>query len=260
MENSPPAGNPQLQRETEAGQALARLVPGLAHDLNTLIGIALTAATHASGTIATLDQSLDGATLTKARLQSGFDSIIEALRLVEGNLNRAAQLIGGLKHLTGQAQGAAPAVIDVRALLEDLELALGPNIRKSPHRLEIAAPAVLPLRTRGVELGRVLLNLIQNSLTHAFPSGQAGTVRLAASQIEGGVTIAVADDGDGMSPEVAAHAFDPYFTTRRDEGGTGLGLAVAKDLVQGALEGQIDLETAPGKGTTIRLTLLDLEG
>ncbi|MCC6129020.1 MAG: HAMP domain-containing histidine kinase [Acidobacteria bacterium] len=165
-----------------------------------------------------------------------------------------------MKHITGQQTGADPAAVNVRTVLDDLAMALGPAFRKSPHRLEVDAPDLLPLKTRGIELGRVLLNLVQNCLVHAFPKGTAGTVRLEARGSDGGVVITVADTGSGMPPDVAARAFDLYYTTRRDEGGTGLGLSVVKDLVEGSLQGRISLQTSPGAGTIFRITLPNIRG
>ncbi|MCC6129019.1 MAG: hypothetical protein IT186_03750 [Acidobacteria bacterium] len=93
MDDSAETQNLQMLQETESDRVLARLVPGLAHDLNSILGVALTAATHATGTLTSLGGSLEGATLTKSQLQSGLDTIEEALRLVEGNLVRAVQLV-----------------------------------------------------------------------------------------------------------------------------------------------------------------------
>jgi signal transduction histidine kinase len=104
--------------------------------------------------------------------------------------------------------------------------------------------------------GQVLTNLMLNSATHAFPDGARGSVRIAA-QASGkdNVEVLFSDDGCGMSPEVRRQVFDPFFTTRRDQGSTGLGLYIVHNIVTNRLGGRINLETRPGAGTKIRIVV-----
>ena len=148
--------------------------------------------------------------------------------------------------------------IDLRSLIDEVAAGLGASLKASPLRLVVEAPVALPLRTRPAALVRVLLNLVQNAVVHAFPDGSAGTVTIAASLAPTGATVTVKDDGVGMPPEVAARAFDPGFTTRREKGGTGLGLSIVHDTVEKVLGGTVALETAPGAGAVFRLSLPSL--
>jgi signal transduction histidine kinase len=104
--------------------------------------------------------------------------------------------------------------------------------------------------------GQVLTNLVLNSAVHAFPDGARGTVHIAA-QASGkhNVEVLFSDDGCGMSPEVTRQVFDPFFTTRRDQGSTGLGLHIVHNIVTNRLGGRINLETRPGAGTKIRIVV-----
>ncbi len=249
-----------LVDEAENARVLARLLPGVAHDINSLVGVAVTATTHARGTLSSLSEAVDGSALTKAKLQTGLERLEEALRLIQTNLERTLGLVAGLKHLTGRAPRAAPEPVDIPRLLDDIALAFGPAFRKSPHRLVINAPRTLSLTTLPSELSRVLLNLVQNALIHAFLDETPGTVTVNAALSTNGAILTIEDDGAGMPPEVAARAFEPYYTTRRGEGGTGLGLAIVADLVEKSLEGRLSLETIPGKGTTFRIALPNLVG
>ena len=102
--------------------------------------------------------------------------------------------------------------------------------------------------------GQVLTNLVLNSAVHAYPDGARGSVHIAA-QASGKrhVEVLFSDDGCGMSPEVKRQVFDPFFTTRRDQGSTGLGLHIVHNIVTNRLGGRINLETKPGAGTKIRI-------
>jgi len=104
--------------------------------------------------------------------------------------------------------------------------------------------------------GQVLTNLVINSAVHAFPDGTPGAVHIA-TQASGkhNVEVLFSDDGCGMSAEVRRQVFDPFFTTRRDQGSTGLGLHIVHNIVTNRLGGRINLETRPGAGTKIRIVV-----
>ncbi len=245
----------RLLREAEADRALARTVPGVAHDLNTLVGIAVTAASHEAETVASLRASLESGALTRSSMTASLAKLDEAGTLVRTNLGRAVELIASLKHLTAGGPSGVLSVVDVTRLLEDAARGLAPLARKSASRVEVRAPESLAVRTDAAALARVVLNLAHNALVHAFEEGRGGTVVLAAEPSDGGAVVTVADDGRGMPPDVEARAFEPHFTTARERGGTGLGLSVARDLVEGPLRGSLELSTGAGRGTTIRLRL-----
>jgi signal transduction histidine kinase len=104
--------------------------------------------------------------------------------------------------------------------------------------------------------GLVLTNLVHNAIVHAFPDAQAGTITLkAVASGPDNVEIIVSDDGCGMISEIRRRAFDPFFTTRRREGATGLGLPIVHSMVVDQLEGRLSLTSEPGRGTTVRLIL-----
>lgn len=247
-----------LLREAREDRAVAQMVPGVAHDVNTLLGIAVTAVTHALDTAGSLRAALGAGTLGKSQLASGLESVEEAVRLSHANLERAVSLIRSLRHVVGAGGPEPPEAIDLRALIDEVAAGMRASMKGSPHRLVVEAPESLPLRTRPGALVRVLLNLVQNASVHAFPDGAAGTVTISVSISPTGVVVAVKDDGLGMPPEVAARAFEPGFTTRRESGGTGLGLPIVRDSVEKALGGTVALETAPGTGTVFRLMLPSL--
>ena len=101
--------------------------------------------------------------------------------------------------------------------------------------------------------GQVLTNLFLNSIAHAFPDGQQGKIAIKVSASSANdVEIIFTDDGCGMTPDVRRQAFDPFFTTRRHQGCTGLGLHIVYSVVTDRLGGRLDLKTEPGKGTRVR--------
>ncbi len=247
-----------LLREAREDRAVAQMVPGVAHDVNTLLGIAVTAVSHALDTAGSLRAALGTGTLAKSQLASGLESLEGAARISQTNLERAVSLVRSLRHVAGAGGSEPTEGTDVRSLIDEVAAGLGASLKASPLRLVVEAPETLPLLTRPAALVRVLLNLVQNAVVHAFPDGSAGTVTIAASATPTGATVSVKDDGVGMPPEVAERVFEPGFTTRREKGGSGLGLSIVHDTVEKALGGMVALETAPGAGTVLRLSLPNL--
>ncbi|HJW10125.1 MAG TPA: HAMP domain-containing sensor histidine kinase [Holophagaceae bacterium] len=245
-------------KELEALAWFSHMVPGLAHDLNTLLGICITATSHLQGQVSRLKSDFDGGKLGKAAFAAYLDHLGQASELLAANLGRANALTGSLKHLTVSQARQEPEMVDLGTLLGEISLAFSPQLKQHPHRLEVRAPEVLVIRTRSGELTRVLLNLVQNAMVHAFPDGRAGHILLQAEATEGGASLKVADDGAGMDKEILARIFEPYFTTSREGGGSGLGLPLCRDLVEGPLGGRLSVESVPGYGSTFHISLPSL--
>ncbi len=130
---------------------------------------------------------------------------------------------------------------------------LGVRIRRSGHRVTVTGPEDLTLDSYPGALGQILTNLVMNSIIHGFDTGHSGALRIAVTEAADRVTLVYTDDGRGIAPEVQGRVFEPFFTTSRDKGGSGLGLNIVYTLVTRTLRGQIGLDSAPGAGVTFTL-------
>lgn len=145
---------------------------------------------------------------------------------------------------------------DLREATEQIVASVRPVLRKTTVTVDIDMPEGLMIESYPGAYGQVLTNLILNASTHAFGDGQSGTIRIAAKpRGETDIELTFSDDGAGMTPEIQRKAFDPFFTTRRNKGGTGLGLHIVYTLVTQQLAGRLVLDSKPGKGTTFRIVL-----
>ena len=145
---------------------------------------------------------------------------------------------------------------DLADLTEQVVMSLKPGLRKQNLALNVDCKPDLSMNSYPGPYGQVLTNLFLNTVAHAYPGGGGGTVTITARELdEDHVLIVFEDDGCGMTPEVRRRAFDPFFTTRRDQGGTGLGLHIVYSIVTARLGGRIHLTSAQGKGTRIEITL-----
>jgi signal transduction histidine kinase len=242
--------------ETERLAALGRLVAGVAHELNSPVGISLTVASTLARRCANFaDQILTGP-VRRSRLTEFTDGCGDAANQLVANLQRAAELIQSFKQVTADRSHAGRRSFDLKFATEQIVASVRPGLPKDRNSLALEIPFDIVLDSYPGAYGQVLTNLIFNAVTHGFADGPAGHVlikarRLGLEQVE----ITFSDDGVGIPEDIQRHVFDPFFTTRRALGCTGLGLYIVHNLVTDQLGGRITLVSAPGKGTTICMTL-----
>ncbi len=247
----------RTEMELERHRALSQMVAGVAHEINTPLGIANTAANiirqelNAPGMAVLSHGSMD---------KRALDDVLEALNLLERNIQRAHKLIQDFKQV---AVGQLTDVKEQMDLSEAVADIVGLfNISARQARLELVIHDNLPATTRtwvGYRgyLTQVLLNILTNVERYAYPDGTGGRVELeldAAHRVVPTFTITVRDFGKGIRSEDVPRVFDVFFTTGRGAGGSGLGLAIVHTIVTEPLQGTIDISSAQGVGTTVTVT------
>lgn len=248
----------QAQQEllqSEKLAALGALVAGVAHELNTPIGNAVTVASTLVQTH-TRFADLVQTGLTRSAMATYLDDVREGGQIIERNLARAAQLIGSFKQLAVDQTSSQRRRFSLDELVQEITLAMRPTLRKTPVQLHTEIAPALTLDSYPGPLGQVLMNLINNALVHAFDGASSGHIRLTAVP-EGGdaLRLDVTDDGCGIALQNQQKVFDPFFTTRLGQGGSGLGLHITYTLVTGVLGGRIALHSRPGQGCRFTLHL-----
>lgn len=178
----------------------------------------------------------------------------EAASQIMINLGHAADLIQSFKQVAADRNVSDRRRFDLGEVTEQVVKGLRFGLRSQNLAVSVECEPNLAMNSYPGPYGQVLTNLVLNSAVHAFPDGARGSVRIAA-QASGKdhVEVLFSDDGCGMSPEVKRQVFDPFFTTRRDQGSTGLGLHIVHNIVTNRLGGRINLETRPGAGTKIQI-------
>jgi PAS domain S-box-containing protein len=242
--------------EVEKLAALGRLVAGVAHEINNPVGTSLTVATALERKTAMIATEMTQGTLRRSSLLEFLKISREASSQLITNLNHAAELIQSFKQVAIDRNQSKPRTFDLGDLTEQIVLSLRPGLGKKNLALKVECQPDLTMISYPGPYGQVLTNLFLNSVTHAFPNDKAGAIDikvLAAGNDY--IEILFCDDGCGMSPDDRRKAFDPFFTTRRDQGSTGLGLHIVHSIVTNYLGGRVHLDSEPGKGTKIRLVL-----
>jgi PAS domain S-box-containing protein len=244
------ARNQLLQSEKLA--ALGGLVAGVAHELNTPMGNALTTASALQSQVKLFTQELGNAGLRRSQLDSFVAHCLEAADLIERSISKAAALVSSFKRIAVDQTGESRCKFGLPDLVTETLLTISPTLRQSQARISLDIPQELVLDSFPGAIEQVLTNLVQNAAIHAQDGARplliAIHARLTQETGEPRLQLVISDNGRGMDADTLKRAFDPYFTTRFGQGGSGLGLYIVHNLVTGTLGGTISLESALDKG------------
>lgn len=240
--------------QTEKNAALGGMVAGLAHEINTPVGNALMAATSIQ----------QGVIDFRGRLAQGvkrseFESFLELLgassEIAERNLHRAAELVSSFKQVAVDQTSDQRRRFDLSEVVREIVLTLQPTFRGTPYVLNNTIEPGCQLDSYPGALGQVLTNLINNAVMHGLDGRPAGAVRLAALCSGGEVEVLVTDDGWGIPAELQARIFEPFYTSKRGQGGTGLGLHISHGIVARVLGGSLNVRSDVGQGSAFILRI-----
>ena len=243
--------------DAERLAALGGLVAGVAHEVNNPIGISLTVASSFARRTEMFEAELksDGG-LRRSQLEDFVRSSRDASQQLVANLHRAGELIQSFKQVAVDRSHAERRQFSLSEATDQIIASLRPVLKRAPIELTVDVPEGLIIDGYPGSYGQILTNLFLNAVNHAFVDGRSGTISIAARpRGQDDVEINFADNGAGMTPDVQRQAFDPFFTTRRNEGGTGLGLHIVYNLVTQQLGGRMMLESRLGQGTTFRIIM-----
>ncbi|MDA7818205.1 HAMP domain-containing histidine kinase [Sulfurimonas sp.] len=254
---------PFINEKTEAQKSLVesakmaslgRLVAGVAHEINTPIGVSVTAASHLR------KKYNEFLTLYKENAvnQESFDKFLnvneKSTSIILNNLERAAGLISSFKSMAVDQSSNDIREINLDQYIKSAVFALEPKLRKFHHIVEVNAPNIVINIAAGA-ISQVLTNLIENAIIHAFSEVDDGKIIINARAIDDSLELVYIDNGKGMDEDTADKFFDPFFTTQRSNGGSGLGTHLIYNLVTQSLNGTITLKTNLNEGVEIAMSI-----
>lgn len=235
--------------ESEKMASLGRLVAGVAHELNTPLGVSVTASSNLLELVKQLRTAFESQTLTRNDFASSIANINEAGSIVYRNLNRAAELVTHFKLVAVDTSNDEQREINLKEYLSDLVSSLSPALKKGHHKVQIDCCDNLVIKVDPGVIAHIFTNLILNSLIHGFENRHEGLITITVELEDSKLRVYFWDNGKGMSKEVQSKIFEPFYTTKRGAGGSGLGMNIVYNLVVQKLKGTISCSSEIGKGT-----------
>lgn len=242
--------------QNEKMASLGTLVSGIAHEVNTPLGIAITAASHLKEELRITHSALEENKLTKTGLENFVAGSLETESLLSNNLHRAASLIKSFKMVAVDQSSEEQRNINLRGYLDEVLLSLRPKLKSTSIEVHNDIPEDIQLQVAPGALAQIYTNLIMNSLTHGYDNNnsKSGLIRLSAEQGDTKLRLYYSDDGVGMDEKTLRKIYDPFYTTRRSDGGSGLGMNIVYNLVTSKLNGNIETKSQPGEGIQVTMT------
>ncbi|RED48507.1 PAS-domain containing protein [Aestuariispira insulae] len=241
--------------QAEKIAALGHLVAGIAHEINTPVGVGLTVVTHMTDRLDGLKGSLESGQIKKSDLTAFCEKADEAFELIRGNLERAADLISSFKKIAVDQTSEERREFNVAEYTRNVFHSLLPQFKESNIKIELVCDEAIEMDSFPGAFAQVVSNLMINSLEHAYKPGESGTIRLLIEEKDGMVRVEHCDDGCGIAEENVARVFDPFFRKSMGGAGTGLGLSVVYNIVQAKLCGDITCQSREGEGAVFIVEL-----
>ncbi len=241
--------------QSEKMSALGGLVAGVAHEINTPIGIGVMAVSFLEEKLNSLKALVTGGASGGEEVGKMIEGAIESAGTIHNNLRRAVELIGSFKEVAADQTSEERRRFNVNDYIDEVLLSLRPKYKRTSHAITVLCPEDIEINSYPGAFSQIITNCVINSLTHAFADVDAGEMEIRVAVEADDLIFEYRDNGCGMSPDAAEKIFRPFFTTRRGSGGTGLGMYIVYNLVTQTLGGRIDCDTGPGHGMTITVRI-----
>lgn len=246
-----------LEKENLA--ALGIMMSSLTHELSTPTGVAITAASYLSDILKKSQTAYNNNQLKRADLTKVYQNAIESAEIIERNLVHSTQLIASFKRLSIDQHNREIRLINMCDYLDNILLSLKPHLKRTQHKFCLDIDPDLTFISNAGAISQILTNLIVNSVLHGFTQDIGGRinikVRLIAEEFGGPIVQFVyTDNGKGMSEQTLNGLYEPFFTTARDKGGSGLGMHICHNLVIKELLGHIVCKSKLNEGVNFTIT------
>ena len=242
--------------EQEKHASLGRLVSGVAHEINTPLGISITAASYMKDITEEFFQQIESGVLKKSELTKKHQKLIESADLLENNLKRTSDLVTSFKQVAVDQSSEEFKQFNLFDYITKFSRSLQPRVEQARHKLIINCPDTdIEIYSIPGAIIQVITNLVENALIHGFTETGSGLITIHLLKHEQNIDLIISDNGNGMPPEGVYSIFEPFFTTSRRTGAIGLGMQIVYNLITQQLRGVVSCKSSLGEGTRITITL-----
>lgn len=247
------------QKEIIQGEkltALSKMISSISHEISTPMGVATTAASYISDEAKQIQNKLSNSLIKQSEFEKYLADNQEAGELVQRNLIRAGELMHAFKQVAVDQISEQSRTIDLQHYINEILISLKPCYKDSPITIQNEVLSGIKLHIVPGAIAQIITNLIMNSIIHGFDNGQnAGVISISGLRELDGITLCYKDNGAGIPPDILPHVFEQFYTTRKEDGGSGIGMFVIHELVTESLNGRIEITSEPGAGINIAITL-----
>lgn len=236
--------------EAEKMASLGSLSAEVSHEVNTPIGVSITSTSYLADLMKELTNEVENNKLSKKSLTDFLKNSAQSITLLTNNLERASDLVTSYKQVAVDQTSNRARKVNIAQYIKEIIHSLQPKIKKTQHQINVNCPKDLDVIIYAGALSQIVTNLIVNSLIHAFDNQQTGQISIDISISNDTIKFIYSDNGQGLSDNQLTHLFDPFYTTKSAEGGSGLGTHIIQTLVTDTLNGKVSVESKQGEGLT----------
>ena len=234
--------------DAEKMATLGNLAAEVSHEVNTPVGISITSASYLSDMLDEINRKIENESLTREETSDYCSNAQQSIDLLTKNLKRASDLIASFKQVAVDQTSNKIREINLRHYIDEVVHSLQPRLKGTKHQINVNCSNNLNISTHAGALSQIFTNLIMNSVIHGFEGRNDGQIDIDVEIENERIKIEYQDDGHGVSQEQLTHLFDPFYTTKESQGGSGLGTHIIQNLVIDNLSGQISASSEEGKG------------
>ena len=240
--------------QSEKMGALGGLVAGVSHEINTPVGVSVTASSHLQEKTKEILKLFINNAMKKSEFEKYLNLANESTEVILSNLRRASELIKSFKQVAVDQSDEQKRNFKLREYTDQVLLSLKPKLKKTKITIGINCDENLEINSFPGAFSQIITNLVMNSLIHAFDENQEGTIIFDIEKQHNNILFTYSDNGKGIKEDIISKIFEPFFTTKRGKGGTGLGLNIVYNIVTQTLGGSIECASKENLGTIFKIT------
>jgi signal transduction histidine kinase len=244
--------------ESEKMASLGLLSAEVSHELNTPVGVSITSASYLLDLLVRLKQDFNQQKLSKRKIESFIENAQQSTEILNGNLNRASDLITSFKHVAVDQTSDKIRLIVVSKCIDEIIQSLQPKLKKTNHSINLHCDKSIEIYTHPGAIAQIIINLIINSIIHGFENINSGEITIDISLHQQTLHLDYKDNGHGLSKEGVKKLFIPFYTTKSNQGGTGLGTHIIHNLVVDTLNGCIEVKNEDERGLSYHIEFPDM--
>ena len=239
--------------ESEKLSSLGGLVSGVAHEINTPLGVALTGITYFEDISLSIQKLYSEEHMSKEDFEKYLNESKNISTQVLRNIKRASELVRTFKQVSADQESEEKREFYIKDYTDGIILSVYNQIKKTQIKVENNIPSDIKINNYPGAFGQIITNLIINSLVHGYATNDKGTISLNLQKEDNKLILHYKDDGKGINEKDLPHIFEPFFTTKRGLGGTGLGLNILHNIIKKQFGGYITCNSKPNKGVDFEM-------